>query len=101
MTVHSAKCLEFSCVFITVLEQGLFPMRRDSEKAEDQEEERRLFYVAVTRARKKLFLTWSSFRTIFGSREINMSSEFIDDINEEIIETENLGGPKKGGGAIE
>lgn len=92
MTVHAAKGLEFDYVFVTGLEQGLFPMQRDGEKVEDQEEERRLFYVAVTRARKKLFLTWTNFRTIFGSREVNMSSEFIDDINEEIIEVENLGG---------
>lgn len=97
MTVHAAKGLEFDYVFITGLEQGLFPMQRDSEKKEDQEEERRLFYVAVTRARKKLFLLWSNFRTVFGSKEVRMSSEFIDDINEEILETENLGGPKDDG----
>jgi DNA helicase-2/ATP-dependent DNA helicase PcrA len=94
MTVHAAKGLEFDYVFITGLEQGLFPMQRDSAKVEDQEEERRLFYVAVTRARKKLFLLWANFRTVFGSKEINMSSEFIDDINEEIIEIENLGGKR-------
>jgi DNA helicase-2/ATP-dependent DNA helicase PcrA len=77
-------------------------MQRDSEKVEDQEEERRLFYVAVTRARKKLFLLWASFRTVFGSKEVNISSEFIDDINEEIIEEENLGGKKDSdGGKIE
>jgi len=103
MTVHAAKGLEFDNVFITGLEQGLFPMQRDSEKTEDQEEERRLFYVAVTRARKKLFLLWANFRTVFGSKEVNISSEFIDDINEEIIETENLGGKKddSDGGKIE
>jgi DNA helicase-2/ATP-dependent DNA helicase PcrA len=102
MTVHAAKGLEFDNVFITGLEQGLFPMQRDSEKVEDQEEERRLFYVAVTRARKKLFLLWASFRTVFGSKEVNISSEFIDDINEEIIEEENLGGKKDSdGGKIE
>jgi len=101
MTVHAAKGLEFDYVFITGLEQGLFPMQRDSVKVEDQEEERRLFYVAVTRARKKLFLLWANFRTVFGSKEINMSSEFIDDINEDIIETENLGGKKDDGGKIE
>ena len=103
MTVHAAKGLEFDYVFITGLEQGLFPMQRDSVKKEDQEEERRLFYVAITRARKKLFLLWANFRTVFGSKEVNMSSEFIDDINEEIIETENLGGKKddSDGGKIE
>ncbi len=96
MTVHAAKGLEFDYVFITGLEQGLFPMQRDSVEKEDQEEERRLFYVAVTRARKKLFLLWANFRTIFGSKEVNMASEFIDDINPEIIDEENLGGPKDG-----
>ena len=101
MTVHAAKGLEFDYVFITGLEQGLFPMQRDSTKVEDQEEERRLFYVAVTRARKKLFLLWANFRTVFGSKEVNMSSEFIDDINEDIIETENLGGKKGDEGKIE
>jgi len=101
MTVHAAKGLEFDYVFITGLEQGLFPMQRDSVKVEDQEEERRLFYVAVTRARKKLFLLWANFRTVFGSKEINMSSEFIDDINEEIMEVENLGGKKEDDGKIE
>lgn len=103
MTVHAAKGLEFDNVFITGLEQGLFPMQRDSEKTEDQEEERRLFYVAVTRARKKLFLLWANFRTVFGSKEVNISSEFIDDINQEIIEEENIGGKKddSDGGKIE
>lgn len=101
MTVHAAKGLEFNYVFVTGLEQGLFPMQKDNEKTEDQEEERRLFYVAITRAREKLFLTWANFRTFFGSKETNISSEFIDDINEEIVENENLGGSKKNDGPME
>jgi DNA helicase-2/ATP-dependent DNA helicase PcrA len=92
MTVHAAKGLEFDNVFVTGLEQGLFPMQRDTEKPEDAEEERRLFYVAVTRARKKLFLTHASFRTVYGSKDSNIPSEFLEDIDEKILEHENLGG---------
>jgi len=92
MTVHAAKGLEFNGVFVTGLEAGLFPHERDGSKKEDEEEERRLFYVAITRAKKKLYLTWASFRTIYGSKEVNMSSEFLDDISEDLIEEENFGG---------
>jgi len=103
MTVHAAKGLEFDYVFVTGLENGLFPMERENDKVEDSEEERRLFYVAITRAKKKLFLTWTSFRTIFGSKQVNLSSEFLDDISEEIIEIENFDGGEdyKTGGKIE
>jgi DNA helicase-2/ATP-dependent DNA helicase PcrA len=81
MTVHASKGLEFKYVFITGLEQDLFPHIDDrSKKKEDTEEERRLFYVAVTRAREKLFLTYATLRTIFGMKQVNMPSEFIYDI---------------------
>jgi len=88
MTVHASKGLEFNYVFITGLEDGLFPHSRmgDSKSAEDSEEERRLFYVALTRAREKLFLSFANFRTIFGSRQMNAPSEFITDIPPDIIE---------------
>ena len=88
MTVHASKGLEFKYVFITGLEDGLFPHQKDGEtkSAEDREEERRLFYVALTRARKKLFLSFANFRTIFGSRQINAPSEFIRDIPADLIE---------------
>lgn len=90
MTVHASKGLEFDYVFITGLEDGLFPNRRagESKKAEDAEEERRLFYVALTRAREKLFLSYTNFRTIFGSRQINAPSEFIADIPADLLERE-------------
>lgn len=90
MTVHASKGLEFDYVFITGLEDGLFPNRRagESKKAEDAEEERRLFYVALTRAREKLFLSYTNFRTIFGSRQINAPSEFISDIPADLLERE-------------
>ncbi len=81
MTVHASKGLEFKYVFITGLEQDLFPHIKDRmKKKEDTEEERRLFYVAVTRAREKLFLSYASLRTIFGMKQVNTPSEFIYDI---------------------
>ena len=81
MTVHASKGLEFKYVFITGLEQDLFPHTKDGTKIkEDTEEERRLFYVAVTRAREKLFLSYATLRTIFGMKQVNMPSEFIYDI---------------------
>ena len=87
MTVHAAKGLEFDYVFITGLEDGLFPHERivAGPKNEDDEEERRLFYVALTRARKKIFLSYSQIRTLFGNKQVNIPSEFIYDIPEEII----------------
>ncbi len=90
MTVHAAKGLEFKYVFVTGLEDGLFPHQRmgDSKSGEDSEEERRLFYVALTRAKQKLFLSFANFRTIFGSRQINAPSEFIADIPADILEKE-------------
>lgn len=87
MTVHASKGLEFKYVFITGLEQDLFPHQKiNTEKREDSEEERRLFYVALTRARKKLFLTYAQLRTIFGMKQINTPSEFIYDIPEHLTE---------------
>ena len=91
MTVHAAKGLEFQYVFVTGLEQDLFPHRRMSAGAvskEDGEEERRLFYVAVTRAKKKLFLSYASVRTIFGQRQVNAPSEFLSDIDDAHTEHE-------------
>lgn len=90
MTVHASKGLEFDHVFIVGLENGLFPHERMGEylNDEDKEEERRLFYVALTRARKKLFLSFANFRTIFGSRQINAPSEFINDIPADLLEKE-------------
>ncbi len=87
MTVHAAKGLEFSHVFVTGLEDGLFPHERLGEDVDD-EEERRLFYVAITRAKTKLYLTYASVRTIFGSRQVNVPSEFITDIDEAFTEDE-------------
>jgi DNA helicase-2/ATP-dependent DNA helicase PcrA len=96
MTVHASKGLEFKYVFVTGLEDGLFPHERRGEDSpasaqgygEAQEEERRLFYVAITRAKEKLFLSFANFRTIFGSRNINAPSEFISDIPADLLEKE-------------
>jgi len=90
MTVHASKGLEFKYVFIVGLEDGLFPSKHDGnvKSGEDSEEERRLFYVALTRAKEKLFLSFANFRTIFGSRQINAPSEFISDIPADILEKE-------------
>lgn len=92
MTIHASKGLEFDVVFITGLEDGLFPhqdMNGNETKPEEAEEERRLFYVALTRARKKVFLSYAQIRTIFGNRQANIPSGFIFDIPEILIEEEN------------
>lgn len=86
MTVHASKGLEFEYVFIVGLEDGLFPHGGVSDEKRDDEEERRLFYVALTRAKKKVYLSYASVRTIFGSQRVNMPSEFIMDIDEELLE---------------
>lgn len=93
MTVHASKGLEFSYVFITGLEEGLFPHDRNNDENvsdEEAEEERRLFYVAVTRAKKKLFLSYAQTRTIFGSKGTNIPSEFVLEIPDEFLEHEFL-----------
>lgn len=93
MTVHASKGLEFHYVFICGLESDLFPHKKLSggkKSGEESEEERRLFYVAVTRAGHKLFLTWAETRTIFGSLEVNAPSEFIDDVPSKYTEVESF-----------
>jgi len=89
MTVHASKGLEFDYVFIAGLEQDLFPherMGKEELSQGEEEEERRLFYVALTRARKKVFLSWAQIRTVYGSQRINSPSEFIADIGDGLIE---------------
>ncbi|MCA9363608.1 UvrD-helicase domain-containing protein [Candidatus Kaiserbacteria bacterium] len=95
MTVHAAKGLEFPYVFITGLEEGLFPHERLSDPSAgpagdvDTEEERRLFYVALTRAKKKVFLSFAHMRTIFGSQRVNVPSSFLGDISGDLIQHNN------------
>ena len=89
MTIHASKGLEFDYVFITGLEENLFPHKRmGDDKDVDTEEERRLFYVALTRAKKKLYLTYAGMRTIFGSKQMNIPSEFMIEMDDELIEAE-------------
>lgn len=96
MTVHASKGLEFPYVFITGLEEGLFPHERLDTEGIDTEEERRLFYVALTRAEKKVFLSYAHMRTIFGSQRVNVPSNFLNDINTDLIEMSNPGGGESG-----
>ncbi len=86
MTMHNAKGLEFDEVFICGMEEGLFPSYRSMDEPNGIEEERRLCYVAVTRARKRLHLISSKIRTIFGNTSCNMPSRFIKEIPENMIE---------------
>lgn len=86
MTVHAAKGLEFDTVFITGLEEGLFPHERDESDNVDEEEERRLFYVALTRAKRKVYATYALSRRIFGTRSINTPSEFITELDPGLAE---------------
>ena len=79
MTLHNAKGLEFGIVFIIGLEDGVFPHMRSIE-AGDLEEERRLAYVGITRAKRELYLTHARTRMLFGGRDWNMRSRFIDEI---------------------
>lgn len=102
MTIHASKGLEFNYVFVTGLEQDLFPHKNIGNRKrskEEEEEERRLFYVAVTRARTHLTLSYAELRTIFGQKQINAPSEFLEDVDEAISEHHDLY-YKEGGGAV-
>ena len=85
MTMHSAKGLEFPVVFIVGAEEGIFPSSRVIGEAEEMEEERRLCYVAMTRAKKELILTSARQRMMFGRTQTGMISRFVDEISEEHI----------------
>ncbi|MBX3610006.1 MAG: UvrD-helicase domain-containing protein [Hydrogenophaga sp.] len=82
MTVHAAKGLEFDCVFITGLEEGLFPHENAMSDRDGLEEERRLMYVAITRARKRLYLSHSQTRLLHGQTRYNLKSRFFDELPE-------------------
>ncbi len=90
MTVHAAKGLEFDSVFVTGLEEGLFPHEGMDEEERDQEEERRLFYVAMTRARKELYLTLARIRRIYGTDYLQEPSTFLNDIDASLVEYANV-----------
>ncbi len=86
MTLHSAKGLEFPNVFLIGMEEGIFPSIRAMETEEELEEERRLCYVGITRAKKRLFMTNAKCRTLYGSTKYQMQSRFIGEIPEELLE---------------
>ena len=86
MTLHSAKGLEFPVVVLAGLEEGLFPHSRSSEDEEELEEERRLCYVGMTRARARLVLTGAARRRVFGEYQSTEPSRFIDEMPAELVE---------------
>ncbi len=90
LTVHSAKGLEFPVVFLVGMEEGLFPIARALEKDSDLEEERRLCYVAVTRAEELLYITYTQMRTIYGRTSYSQPSRFIEEIPEELIDSSTV-----------
>ncbi|RJQ46503.1 MAG: ATP-dependent DNA helicase PcrA, partial [Gaiellales bacterium] len=85
MTLHNAKGLEFPVVFIIGAEEGVFPHSRSIEE-QNLEEERRLCYVGMTRAKERLYFTYASTRNLYGARNYNMASRFIDEIGSELVE---------------
>ncbi len=86
MTVHAAKGLEFDTVFVTGVEEGLFPHEGMGDEERDDEEERRLFYVAITRAKNRLYLTLARIRRIYGTDYIQSPSSFLSDIAAHLVE---------------
>jgi DNA helicase-2/ATP-dependent DNA helicase PcrA len=91
MTVHAAKGLEYRVVFVTGMEEGLFP--HEKEEGEDEEEERRLFYVAITRAKEKLYLSFAQTRRIYGTILGTVPSSFIHDLDQsrvEVVEADTM-----------
>ena len=87
MTLHNAKGLEFPVVFLTGLEEGMLPIWRSLQNEMEMEEERRLCYVGITRAKQRLYFTMASERRLFGNVNNNMSSRFIDEVPPEFRET--------------
>ena len=85
MTVHAAKGLEFDCVFITGMEEGLFPHENSMSDRDGLEEERRLMYVAITRARKRLYLSHSQTRMLHGQTRYNLKSRFFEELPESCL----------------
>jgi DNA helicase-2/ATP-dependent DNA helicase PcrA len=95
MTIHAAKGLEFPVVFVGGLEEGLFPSSMSINTREELEEERRLFYVAITRAKGKLYLTYANTRYKFGSLSQNEPSRFINELPEDFLDRSFAGSGAK------
>jgi DNA helicase-2/ATP-dependent DNA helicase PcrA len=88
MTAHAAKGLEFELVFVAGLEEDLFPIRRDDDN--EMEEERRLFYVALTRAKKRIYLSYATTRRVFGKNMSRQVSRFIDEIPDDLFDQREI-----------
>jgi len=103
MTLHAAKGLEFPVVFLVGMEEGIFPLGRSLLKEDDLEEERRLAYVGITRAEKRLYLTNAFSRMLYGRLQNNATSRFVEEINDDALEkvngnVGNIGSARKMGG---
>ena len=99
MTVHSAKGLEYKVVFIVGLEENIFPHSRSLFEPAELEEERRLCYVGITRAKEKLYLTFAQARELYGSMQTNPPSRFIEDIPTDLLDFRNNGSVSLLGGS--
>jgi len=86
MTVHAAKGLEFHTVFVTGLEEGLFPHENSLDELDGIEEERRLMYVAVTRAKRRLYVTHAQSRMLHGQVRYHIASRFLDELPRELVQ---------------
>ncbi|XMB71502.1 UvrD-helicase domain-containing protein [Mycoplasmatota bacterium WC30] len=95
MTVHSSKGLEFRAIFIIGLEQSIFPSGQSLKEMNNVEEERRLFYVALTRAKELVFLTNCKTRFMYGDFKENLDSQFLDEIDDDLLERKGMYRPKK------
>ncbi|WP_341838482.1 UvrD-helicase domain-containing protein [Chitinophaga pollutisoli] len=100
MTIHASKGLEFPVVFNVGLEEGLFPSGLSINSREELEEERRLFYVAVTRAKSRLFITYANSRYRFGQLQQNEPSRFLEEIPEKYLDRSYAGGGLRNSGAM-
>ncbi len=95
MSLHAAKGLEFNVVFLAGMEEGLFPHSRSLLDKEQMEEERRLCYVGITRAKKRLFLSWAKSRLMYGSYKSQLPARFLKEIPENVLDQIGLDGRKK------
>jgi DNA helicase-2/ATP-dependent DNA helicase PcrA len=88
MTLHAAKGTEFPVVFVAGLEEGLFPLEQATQEKSELEEERRLFYVGVTRAEQRLYLSWARSRYRYGEQTSNTRSRFLEEVDRDVVRTE-------------
>jgi len=88
MTLHAAKGTEYPVVFVAGLEEGLFPLEQATQEKSELEEERRLFYVGVTRAEQRLYLSWARSRYRYGEQQSNTRSRFLEEVDSDVVRTE-------------